>query len=188
MLKILLLDLDGVVNDHKVLESGHFGTKPECVKCLNHILKECSGTKIVITSAWRYIYLGGDMTLRGFEYLLLTHGVDCHERLLGFTEKDPENFYQENSHKINPKDFDHGYWKENGLKWRKEQILDYLYQDSGTGYSSFVEHIDGYVIIDDLDLDFKTNFVRTDGNVGLTMVDAENAIQILNTELFRRIK
>lgn len=86
---LVFLDIDGVLNDHKQHTNGYLGTIPSCVVCFNDLLVE-TGASIVISSAWRYMVLNGAMTLRGFEYLLLTHGVDCKDRVIGMTCSDED--------------------------------------------------------------------------------------------------
>jgi hypothetical protein len=75
--KILFLDIDGVLNGHDWNdEAKSCNIRPECVAHLNRVIRE-TGCKIVLSSAWRYIVLGGDMTLKGFDYMLRTHGLIC---------------------------------------------------------------------------------------------------------------
>jgi hypothetical protein len=82
MEKILFLDIDGVLNDHAFCEVAQSCTiKPQCMGHLNQIIHS-TGCSIVLTSAWRYIIHGGDMTLKGFEYMLRTHGLLSAERPL----------------------------------------------------------------------------------------------------------
>jgi hypothetical protein len=79
-LNIVFLDIDGVLNSvdlrSALAESSSLDPRP--VACLNRILRE-TGARLVLSSSWRYLILGGAMTLSGFEYLLRTHGVakDC---------------------------------------------------------------------------------------------------------------
>lgn len=89
--KILFLDIDGVLNAHRQLPSGYCGIDRAKAEWLNAVLYFVPDAKLVISSAWRYMMLRGDMTLKGFEYLLLVHGVNCRERLHGYTEADPDN-------------------------------------------------------------------------------------------------
>jgi hypothetical protein len=63
--KILFLDMDGVLNAHEWLgEAGSCDVRHDCVLRLNRILHE-TGAAIVLSSAWRYMVHGGDMTLPG---------------------------------------------------------------------------------------------------------------------------
>ena len=76
-MKIIFLDIDGVLNQTGNAASLPFD--PNCVMYLNHVIKE-TGAHIVISSAWRYQILEGHMTLKGFEFLMKTHGLDrCAE-------------------------------------------------------------------------------------------------------------
>lgn len=90
-MKVIFLDIDGVLNDHTQMENHYCGTKYECVQQFNRILDAVPEAKIVISSAWRYMILRGDVTLKGFEMLLLTHGVKCHERVIGHTIDPPRH-------------------------------------------------------------------------------------------------
>jgi hypothetical protein len=75
--KILFLDIDGVLNAHDWNdEAQSSGIRRDCVAHLNHVIRETE-CKIVLSSAWRYVVLGGDMTLKGFDYMLRTHGLIC---------------------------------------------------------------------------------------------------------------
>lgn len=156
---VLFLDIDGVLNSHTKLTSGYCGIDRDKVRTLNWILFEVPKLKIVVSSAWRYMILRGDMTIKGFEYLLLVHGVDCHERLHGHTESDPV---------IEPCHFDAEAWHVSGLKWRAEQILKYVREHG----------IERYAVVDDLPLAVP-NFVRTDDAIGLSLEDAINIIRLV---------
>lgn len=72
--RVIFLDIDGVLNDHKKLPgSVYCGIDADKVARLNRLLS-LSGASVVLISAWRYM-LNSAMTLKGFEYLLNTHGV-----------------------------------------------------------------------------------------------------------------
>lgn len=88
----LFLDVDGVLNSHDFdhtpgVNSG--GIRRDCALRLNRVLA-ATGCEVVLSSAWRYIILGGDATLRGFEYMLRTHGVAAEGRLVGHTRPDED--------------------------------------------------------------------------------------------------
>lgn len=87
-MKIIFLDIDGVLNDHSPMCNGYCGIKAECVEQLNRILATAPDAKIVVHSAWRYLLYDGDLPIRFFENLLLSHGVDCLNRLHGRTRWD----------------------------------------------------------------------------------------------------
>lgn len=89
-MKILFLDIDGVLNLHEYNEKAESNTiNPVFVKNLNHVL-DSTNCNIVITSAWRYMILKNAMTLQGFEYLLRTHGIHCVGKLIGTTRLDKD--------------------------------------------------------------------------------------------------
>lgn len=150
-MKVLFLDIDGVLNDHAKHANGYCGTKPECVAEMNRVLA-ATGCKIVISSAWRYMVLCGSMTLNGLEQLLLTHGLACNGRLIGFTRRD-----------VSAEVSDRG-----------AQIREWLML-----HGSDVER---YAVVDDLDLGISEcghPFVQTDGARGLTEADADRLIELL---------
>ncbi len=79
-MKVLFLDIDGVLNGHeKHTDSPYTTIRPDCVRRLNEVLK-ATEAKLVISSAWRYMLLRQgrgkpQMTLLGFQYMLHTHGL-----------------------------------------------------------------------------------------------------------------
>lgn len=84
---IVFLDIDGVLNGHEFNEQAESsGISPMCVAEFNQLLCD-TGAGYVVSSAWRYMILGGAVTEIGFEYLLRTHGV-MSGRMLGYTESD----------------------------------------------------------------------------------------------------
>jgi hypothetical protein len=88
--RILFLDIDGVLNragQHSDLAQSS-SLDPQAVARLNGVLAR-TGARLVVSSSWRYLILGGAMTVPGFEYLLRTHGVaaDC---LVGHTCADED--------------------------------------------------------------------------------------------------
>ena len=157
---ILFLDIDGVLNDHTKLPSGYCGIQFDKVLQLNRIL-DAVDPQIVVSSAWRYQVTEGAMTLRGFETLLLVHGVKCHNRVLATTQRDPVI--------AEPDHMDTDTWNRLGLQWRSHQITRWL---AANGSAC------PFVVLDDLPIDVP-NLVQTDGSIGLTRADADRAIQIL---------
>ena len=92
---IVFLDIDGVLNGHQFREEAEScGIDPLCVNELNGLLRD-TGAGYVVSSAWRYMILGGAVTETGFEYLLRTHGV-MSGRMLGYTVSDEEVKGREN--------------------------------------------------------------------------------------------
>lgn len=86
-MKIIFLDIDGVLNDHT-----HHQNFPYCTidkdkaAVLQEILTE-TDARVVLSSAWRYLVHGGSMSLSGLRYLLFTHWIDG-DRLLDITRED----------------------------------------------------------------------------------------------------
>jgi len=149
---ILFLDIDGVLNGHEQDSRGYCRIQPGPVVHLNRILAE-TGARLVISSSWRYLIHSGAMTLEGFLYMLITHGIDCHGRLAGITCRDEE------------------------AGSRGAQITRWLDQHPPLGERS------AYVVIDDEDAgvtDAGHPLVLTDGRAGLTPRDADAAIAVLH--------
>lgn len=156
---LLFLDVDGVLNDHSKLPSGYCGIDRNCVAHLNSILAAVPDVMLVISSSWRYQVLMGAMTLKGFETLLLVHGVRSHSRLHGVTDIDP-----------NDKDLDSvEAWCIYGLQWRAKQINDYVSRHNPRSWS----------VLDDLPLDLP-GLVQTDGSTGMTAENARQVIELLD--------
>jgi hypothetical protein len=85
---LIFLDIDGVLNNHSYIG----GDVESCViladnvRVLNKIILGADA-EIVLSSAWRYM-IPKAMTLKGFEYLLRSHGVAAKDRLIGYTRRD----------------------------------------------------------------------------------------------------
>ena len=89
-MKILFFDIDGVLNDHKWNDvAKSCSIKKECVEEFNRIIHE-TDCKLVISSAWRYMIIGASMTLKGFEYMLRTHGCTQKMDILDMTPSDED--------------------------------------------------------------------------------------------------
>lgn len=150
-MKVLFLDIDGVLNGHFFDRAAESSTiNPACVARLNRVLAEtrCS---IVISSAWRYMILGGAMTLRGFEYMLRTHGVHCVGGVIGHTRADtsPGSDYEERGRQCR--------------EWLKDH-----------------PEVKTFACVDDAQVGFSgLPIVRTDGAKGLTDEDAAALIGLL---------
>jgi hypothetical protein len=86
--RLIFLDIDGVLNRHDFNTEAQSSTFcPDCVRQLNRVIDH-TGAKIVLSSAWRYMVHGGAITLKGFEYLLRTHGVTAKCEVVSVTEPD----------------------------------------------------------------------------------------------------
>jgi hypothetical protein len=149
MKSIIFLDIDGVLNGHVPTENGYNTVEKSNAAALNYILDN-TDSNVVISSAWRYLIHSGSMTLRGFENLLISHGIKCSNRVIGLTRRDKDQC-------------------ECSLKDRVDAILEWVTDNN----------VKKYMIIDDLHLPILENFYRTNGNIGLTMEDAINIKFIL---------
>lgn len=161
-MKLIFLDIDGVLNDHTRFENGYCGIQREPVEQLNRILAAVPDAQIVISSAWRYMIHCRPEEIKWFENLLLTHGINCYGRLISCTISDEE---QAGEH-------DMDWWRKNGIDVRVDQIDQYLMD-----HYEYVGVFE-WVVLDDMDLPIQ-RFVRTSGNVGLTRDNADQAIAIL---------
>ena len=161
-MQIIFLDIDGVLNAHQKLPSGYFGLDIRCVNHFNGLLAAAPDAKIVVSSAWRYMMLRGDMTLRGFEYVLLIGGVNCHNRIISHTAED------------DCLELPHGDivgWREVGLRMRAQQIQQWVADHKPKSYA----------VLDDLPL-VVPNFVQTDCTKGLTELEALQCLTILSRQ------
>lgn len=166
-MKLIFLDVDGVLNRHEAHENGYNGTHPECVAALNDLLAMAPDAKLVIISSWRYLVVTGQMTVQGFESMLLTHGLNCYGRVYGVTRSDEETCG-------GVKDWE--YLKEHGAEVRAEQIFEYVRAanaDLPPGAPAVTA-----VVLDDLELPLP-NLVRTAPKVGLTRELAAEAAAML---------
>lgn len=70
----IFLDIDGVLNAHNRHANGYCGIDAESVTLLNRVIEE-TGAKIIVSSAWRYFVLRGEMNIAGLDGMLATHGM-----------------------------------------------------------------------------------------------------------------
>jgi hypothetical protein len=152
MMKLIFLDIDGVLNGHNFCHEAQSNLiNRDCVARLNRIILK-TGAKVVLSSAWRYMILGGAQTLAGFEYMLRTHGATAAMNIIGHTVSD----------------------ETEDCETRGKQISRYGDECS--------EDVEAYVVIDDDSYDIAGEghpLVQTDGQVGLTDADADRAIELL---------
>lgn len=190
-MKLLMLDIDGCLNGHPLARLGPDAPvptiDPEPVQHLNRIVR-VTGCKIVLSSAWRYMILGGQLTLLGFKYLLRTHGAVGLD-IIGHTASDEEcpvcgveieecrrwggwqnvanplaQVCQQCGHKVT----------------RSKQVQRWLLTQIAP------MDVERYCVLDDDDYDFRKDghpFVQCDGARGLTRRKADQVIQILGREL-----
>lgn len=183
--ELLFLDIDGVLNGHDWDEGAQSNRiRYQCVRELNRIIAE-TGAKVVLSSAWRYMIHGRQMTLAGFGYLLRTHGASCLQ-LVGLTEPDEVCPLCGNKQRLRGRKRLEAFDAEGyrvcivkgcgGISTRGAQVTAWLNEHSpATGWPP-------YVVIDDDDLGFTDighPFVQTNGETGLTASDGERAIELL---------
>lgn len=163
----LFLDIDGVLNKHKPFENRYCGIDEECRQNFNWLLAELPDMQIVLSSAWRYNVLKGNMTLAGMEELFMTHGLNVKGRIVGTTEADPISYSNNTESDWTVHSAEQ--WAEWGLKWRAQQILEYSRKDPVKCRA---------VIVDDLALRVHPDiFVQTLPTEGLTRQKAEEIFE-----------
>lgn len=156
-MKLIFLDIDGVLNSEKFSiwihehpefceNGGHFWIDPEKVEMIINLCKE-TGAKIVISSSWRGWSLKA--TLEDFSTYRDLSKLNPY--IVGVTPR----------FNINSKFMSRG-----------NEIQDYLNSHSVAKYC---------IIDDDTDMleEQQENFVRTDCQVGLTIEDCQKVINIL---------
>lgn len=162
MTRLLYLDIDGVLNRHERHANGYSGLHPYPTGLMNRLLAAMPDVQLVLSSAWRYQLHNGNMTMAGIETLLLTHGLDCYQRIHSVTASDEvatEGQFLGN--RTAPE-----YWewlKVNGTRVRAEQIAAHL---AGVGGQAGGLGSVCFAVVDDLDVP-APRLVRTDPNVGL---------------------
>ena len=164
-MKILFLDIDGVLNAHEPYDSVIGGNRIYHDKAmrLNRVLLT-TDAKLVLSSAWRYQIINGWSDLNGFAWLLRSHGI-IGDRLISHTAADTMH---------------DGTWDGVAGTWP-------IYNERGKQITDWLEcHPESrdcrYVVLDDLDLGISEAghpFVQTDGKIGLTDQDTERLIGLL---------
>lgn len=84
-MKVLFLDIDGVLNGNRRLDNDWFGIDADKCAILNRFLRTHPDVMIVISSAWKSMVYQGHMTVKGFELMLIACGLDCQGRVLACT-------------------------------------------------------------------------------------------------------
>jgi len=161
-MKVLFLDVDGVANQHVPHPNGYCGMTPECVARLNRVFA-ATDCKVVVSSSWRYMVLGGEMTVKGLEYLFLTHGLNVRDRLLGVTPSDEAT---------------------GGHERRAEQVASWIreWRDDVQDRAAVRPPVPVYAVVDDRPYDFPPApypFVHVAESSGLTDADADRLIELL---------
>lgn len=199
-MKIIFLDIDGVLNNHQFNEvAGSCIIQQDSVQCLNSIM-HLTGAKIVVSSAWRYMRTGGrrgipSMTDDGFKYMMQTHGL-MKDSIIGFTELD--SFCVPCKTKLQK----FGYPKYNfkmQIKYckpcsqmRATQVIEWLDKTHFHGGFKSKELIKSlivnkdFIVIDDLDLGFRAKklpFWQTNPETGLVISDIASICTILGVKI-----
>lgn len=157
MIKYLFLDIDGVLNNCQPNPNGYCGLTDSCVKLFNRFMENNPDIKIILTSSWRYLILTDQMNLRGFENLLLTHGISynsINNRIISTTDFDSEKFPD-----------------------RESQIIQWLKSNDEDIFNP--PNTIRFAILDDMSLKLP-NFVRTEQFVGLQQQDIDKLQEIFD--------
>lgn len=168
-MKLIFLDIDGVLNTHEPLTEGVMCGKLHASKVerLNLLLVE-TGAQIVLTSAWRYLVHRGEMNLAGLGWLLRSHGL--RDELVGITR--PDTIERPALDGKTP-------WVPCANE-RGQQVSDYL--ATCVGMLGFA--CKRYVVIDDLDLGITAAghpLVLCNPKRGFTWADYDNALAALGS-------
>lgn len=155
-MRLLFLDIDGVLNGHEKLPgSVYCGIRPDCMARLNRVLL-ATDASVMLSTAWRYQIINGATTVRGFEFMLYSHGLVTRPNgapwLIGHTPPD-------------------------------EVIISRGQQIVASAYSLAPRPV-RWAVVDDLDLEPQLGSapftqIRTDGKVGMTDADADELIKLL---------
>jgi hypothetical protein len=180
--KLIFLDIDGVLNAHHYMrEAQSCNICRPCVVQFNRVIK-ATGAKVVLSSAWRYMVHGKTMSLKGFGYMLRTHGaIGLTTLLVGLTEPD----------EACPACGDTNIGRRGRMLCKFGPCGNRICRSCGTESTRgrqitawLAKHgrPDRYVVIDDDDLgitDERNPFVQTLGWSGLSRRKADAAIRIL---------
>ena len=166
MIKIIFLDIDGVIATPKSIDEAGFWTfTKECQDNLGIILKE-TGAKIVVSSSWRLHTVKDtveDLREKGFLY--------C-DSIIGVTIR-AYHYIQKGIHLSIPRGVEIKQW-----------IDTHVHSNNGKDFIRKVLFLDySYVILDDdvdMLLEHTHQFINTNPDNGLTVEEANKAIEILN--------
>lgn len=187
MIKIIFLDIDGVIATPKTVIEGTWGLTEECQDRLEAILK-ATNAKIVLSSSWRY-----PSVLETQRYMF-KNGFRFSDEIIGVTIRAYKYIDKQQSiHLSIPRGVEIKQWIDTHLRmpWYANPDLSdkyKIYKENGEFKSMDMQQLYkhyNYVILDDDDdmlLEQKDHFINTDGMIGLTDLDVSNAIKILNKE------
>lgn len=156
-MKIIFLDIDGVLNSDSILseyipeiDGEYYPYQPHLIDNLNSILKR-TGAKIVVSSTWRL----GESVER-LQYLLTHMGVKGE--VIGKTDSYTDKFVV-----------------------RGNEILKWIQDNQNLLGCHHYDFYDYVILDDDSDMLYsqRNNFVHIQGEEGLTKEYVEQAIEIL---------
>ena len=181
-MKVLFLDIDGVLNGHDWHEGARSNTlRRDCVDQLSRILMSTQ-CKIVLSSAWRYLIHSKQMTMKGFACMLRTHGTcGIATAIIGVTRRDEDCSHCGHKHRRGRRRrwSDHGYficWECGKPSHRGDQIACWLQEHP---------EVTRRMAIDDEDWGITERGIplwRTNGAHGLTKYGADRVIRHLGRE------
>lgn len=153
-MKVIFLDVDGVINNEKTtaMINGWTFVDDYLIKIVRHIINK-THAKVVLSSTWRE---GWDGQVFGMEFEALKE--KCEYFGVHF--------------------FDKTDWTDMGH--RDREICDWLDMWSGEPIESYVVLDDAPGCFFGADNSILEHLVQTDPRVGITLEDAEKAIAILN--------
>lgn len=179
-MKVIFLDIDGVLNSHRYMKTGKFRKgasfhdvnvsmiDPKTIKHLNSIT-DATGAKIVLSSSWRIYRLP---TKKACQTLFDAVGIkgEC----IGLTSCRPDEIRKT----IN--EYTTRGWMDR--VFRGHEIHAWLLEHDSEANWGTPEDIESFIILDDgSDMEYLTHrLVNTSWEVGLTKADAKKAIELLN--------
>lgn len=167
-MNLLFLDIDGVLNDHSRNQAGKYYLQQDKVGHANLILDSIPDLQIVLSSSWRMEVWKGNMSLKGMEYLLTTHGLKVENRLHGVTLPKDEEGHEDrtrlilryvDSHKPNawvaiddrPLVLERNINTDGkGLTWNQATLAVYLLTEENIRSTPQFHHLDMSVLPDHL--------------------------------------
>jgi hypothetical protein len=167
MVRIIFLDIDGVLATPEHLKDKQWALNPEKQKMLGKILAQ-TDAKIVLSSSWRCA------TLEKTKEHMEKEGFLFNDKLIGVTIRAYQYLeYGMPVHLSIPRGVEIKQW-----------IDTHIHSDNGINFERKKLGKDfNYVILDDesdMLLEHKNNFIHTKGDIGLTVNDVRTAVKILN--------
>jgi hypothetical protein len=185
MIKIIFLDIDGVIAIPDTVKHGMWALNPKKQDLLGIIL-ETTDAKIVLSSSWR------KHTLQETIEYMKENGFEYSDEIIGITIR-AYHYIEKGIHLSIPRGVEIKQWIDTHLiyPWyaypeRNEEFK--IYNDDGSFkmMRSQKKGIDfNYVILDDdsdMLLEHKNNFIQCDSIEGLTKENANKAIDILSRQ------